>query len=208
MPAPWRPGAPLRPSCRPQLGFPLAWGFLQAQYSSAEPRGPQRTGWRPDRPERRRRRRRGDKIAAPGEGSAGTTGKAREELPRGSKPVGSTPGMRRWACTQRLWLAVPRRAPFRGAVERGGDQAKPSLSLRARDSRWDLGSLGEGHGGVRDRGDLSLGWRGQDWEPQSRSLKASTSPPFPSALLRVFPLRMDRGGAVPSWAKVDSAKQS
>lgn len=62
--------------------------------------------------------------------------------------MGSTPGMRRWACTQRLWLAVPRRAPFRGAVERGVYQAKPSLSLRARDSRWDLDSLGEGHGGL------------------------------------------------------------
>lgn len=43
-PAPWRSGAPLRPSLRPQLGFPFAWGFLQAQYSSAEPRGPQRAG--------------------------------------------------------------------------------------------------------------------------------------------------------------------
>lgn len=60
---------------------------------------------------------------------------------------------RRWACTERMWLAVPRRAPFRGAVERGGDQANPPLSLRARDSRWDLGRLGEGHGGVRDPGD-------------------------------------------------------
>lgn len=170
-PAPWRSGAPLRPSRRPQLGFPLAWGFLQAQYSSAEPRGPQRAGWRPDRPERRRRRQRGDKVTAPREGSAGTTGQTREELPRGPKPVGSPPpgGTRHWACTERMWLAVPRRAPFRGAVERGSDQAKPPLSLRARDSRWDLDRLGEGRGGLRDHGDQSLGPCGRDWEPQSRS---------------------------------------
>lgn len=57
--------------------------------------------------------------------------------------MGSTPGMRLWAFTQRLWLAEAR-----GAVERGVYQAKTSLSLRARDSRWDLGSLGEGHGGL------------------------------------------------------------
>lgn len=151
-PAPWRSGAPLRPSCRPQLGFPLAWGFLQAQYSSAKPRGQQRAGWRPDPSERRRRRQRGNNITASREGSAGTAGEAREELPRGSKPVGSTRGTRRWACTERMWLAVPRRAPFRVAVEREGDQAKPPLFLRAWDSRWDLGRLGEGHRGVRDCG--------------------------------------------------------
>lgn len=118
-PAPWRSGAPLRPSRRPQLGFPLAWGFLQAQYSSAEPRGLQRAGWRPDPPERRRRRQRGDKITAPREGSAGTGGEAREELPRVSKPVGSTPRTRRWACTEKMWLAVPEE-PHSGARWREG----------------------------------------------------------------------------------------
>lgn len=114
-------GRPLRPSLRPQLGFPFAWGFLQAQYSSAEPRGPLRAGWRPDRPERRQRRRRGDKIVAPRVGSAGTAGEAREELLRGSKPMESIPGTRRWACTERTWLPVPRRAPIQG---RGGERGR------------------------------------------------------------------------------------
>lgn len=43
---PSRPGASVRPR-PPRLGFPLAPGFLQAEFSSAKPRGPQRARQRP-----------------------------------------------------------------------------------------------------------------------------------------------------------------
>lgn len=89
--------------------------------------------------------------------------------------MGSTPGTRRWACTERTWVEMPRRAPVRCAVERGGDppagdRAEPQFPLRAWDSRWDLGRLGVGARRIRDRGHWSLGPRGQDSEPQSLAL--------------------------------------
>lgn len=141
-----------------------------------EPRGPQRAGWRPDGLERLWRRRRGDKIAAPREGSAGTAGEAREELPRGPEPLGSTSGRRRWACRERTWLAVPRRSLAVYAVERGGEptagvRAEPPLPLRAWDLRWGFREAGGwGRGRVRNRDEESLGLRGQDSEAQKRSL--------------------------------------
>lgn len=82
-----------------------------------------------------------------------------------------------------MWLEVSRRAPVGCAMERGGDPptgdpAEPPIPLRAWDSRWDLGSLGEGHGGIRDRGYQSLGPCSPDSEPQSLAPKHPHPPPF------------------------------
>lgn len=114
--------------------------------------------------------------------SAGTAGEARDELPGGLKPVGSTPGTRRWACTERTWVAVPRRAPVRCAVERGGDppagdRAEPPFPLKAWDSRWDLGRLGEGHGGLGIANTVTLVGAARSQILRAGSV-ASTSPPF------------------------------
>lgn len=96
--------------------------------------------------------------------------------------MGSTPGTRRWACTERTWVAVPRRAPVRCAVERGGDppagdRAEPPVPLKAWDSRWDLGRLGEGHGGLGIANTVALVGAARSQILRAGSV-ASTSPPF------------------------------